>query len=111
MYKISILGTGYVGLCTAVCFADKGYHVLASTYNEKNIKLINNGIPPFYEPQLEEMLKRVVQTGKLEAIYGREKAVLESDISFLTVGTPSKEDGSIDLKFIKKCNRENKKIL
>ncbi len=106
MYKISILGTGYVGLCTAVCFADKGYHVLASTYNEKNIKLINNGIPPFYEPQLEEMLKRVVQTGKLEAIYGREKAVLESDISFLTVGTPSKEDGSIDLKFIKTSTQE-----
>ena len=49
MDQISILGTGYVGLCTAVCFADKGYNVLTSTYNEKNIELINNGIPPFYE--------------------------------------------------------------
>jgi UDPglucose 6-dehydrogenase len=106
MHRISILGTGYVGLCTAVCFADKGYNVLTSTYNEKNIKLINRGIPPFYEPQLDEMLKRVIQSGKLTAVYGREEAVLESDISFITVGTPSQEDGAIDLKFIKTSTQE-----
>jgi UDPglucose 6-dehydrogenase len=106
LYRISILGTGYVGLCTAVCFADKGYNVLTSTYNEKNIRLINSGIPPFFEPQLEEMLKRVIQSGKLKAVYGRETAVLESDISFLTVGTPSQEDGAIDLKFIRSSSQE-----
>lgn len=106
MYRLSIIGTGYVGLCIAVCFADRGYRVITSDLNKKNIELINNGIAPFYEPQLERMLKRVVSNGHLEAVYSREKAVLESDISFITVGTPSREDGSIDLRFIETAARE-----
>ena len=106
MYRLSIIGTGYVGLCIAVCFADRGYRVITSDLNKKNIELINNGIAPFYEPQLERMLKRVVSNGHLEAVYSRKKAVLESDISFITVGTPSREDGSIDLRFIETAARE-----
>ena len=98
--KISVVGTGYVGLCTAVCFAEKGYRAIASSHDEEKVSMINEGIPPFYEPQLEEILGRTVRNGSLRAVHDREKAVLDSDVTFITVGTPSRADGSIDLSFI-----------
>ncbi|MFQ6074801.1 MAG: UDP-glucose dehydrogenase family protein [Candidatus Bathyarchaeia archaeon] len=106
MYRISILGTGYVGLSTAVCFASRGYDVITSTYSKDKIELINRGIPPFYEPQLREMLEAAVKAGRLRAVYGREEAVHGSDVSFITVGTPSRPDGSIDLRFIEAAAKE-----
>jgi UDPglucose 6-dehydrogenase len=108
---VSVLGTGYVGLCTAVCFADRGYEVIASTYDRTKVDAINRGIPPFYEPQLEEMLARAVSEGRLRAEYGRENAIRRSDVTFITVGTPSDEDGSVDLQFIEAAAREVGQIL
>ncbi|GAG93329.1 unnamed protein product, partial [marine sediment metagenome] len=55
-YRVSILGTGFIGLCSAACFADKDIKVLASTHNEKKAKLINDGKAPFYEADLQEMM-------------------------------------------------------
>jgi UDPglucose 6-dehydrogenase len=109
--RISVVGTGYVGLCTAVCLADTGYQVIASTHDKEKVTMINKGIPPFYEPQLEEILRRTVESGGLRAVHGREKAVLDSDVTFVTVGTPSRPDGSVDLSFIEQSAVEIGKAL
>jgi len=99
-YRISIVGTGYVGLCTAAGFASKGYGVIASTRDSEKAGLINRGIPPFYEPGLEELLKKVVDKGNLRCVVGREEAILDTDITFIAVATPSNPDGSINLQHI-----------
>jgi UDPglucose 6-dehydrogenase len=58
MRKISFIGMGYVGLCTAVCFASKGFKTIISTNDPEKVKMVKKGTPPFYEPQLEELLKK-----------------------------------------------------
>lgn len=105
-YSISIIGTGYVGLCTAVGFANKGYKVIASTNNPKKVDQINSGVPPFFEPGLEELTKKAVKNGYLKCTLGREGAVINTDISFIAVGTPSQTDGSINLQQIEGAARE-----
>jgi UDPglucose 6-dehydrogenase len=100
MPRVSIIGTGYVGLSTAVCFASRGYDVIASTQNEDNVRMINAQRAPFYEPGLEEALKHSVQSGHLRAEISRAKAVSETDVSFITVGTPDQPDGTIDLRYV-----------
>ena len=106
MPKISFLGMGYVGLCTAVCFANKCFKTTVSTKDPEKIKMVKKGIPPFYEPQLEELLKKAIKTKNLTAIIGRKQAILETDISFITVGTPSQPDGSVDLRFVEEAAKE-----
>lgn len=109
---ISVLGIGYVGLCTAVGFASKGYTVIASTHNAEKAAKINKGIPPFHEPNLQKLLKKTIQNGKLTCLVNQtEKAVFETDLTFNAVGTPSKPDGSIDLRFIEKSAHEIGKAL
>src|SRR3972149_3463969 len=109
---ISVLGIGYVGLCTAVGFASKGYNVIASTHNAEKAAKINNGIPPFHEPNLKKLLKETVQNGHLKCLINQtEKAVLETDLTFNAGGTPSRPDGSIDLRFIEKSTHEMGKAL
>jgi UDPglucose 6-dehydrogenase len=108
---ISIVGTGYVGLCTAIGFASKGYKIITSTHNRERATSINRGIPPFYEPGLQEMLFNVVKNGYLKCVLNREEAVLNTDITFITVATPSQPDGSIDLEHIKNSAIEIGKAL
>jgi len=105
-YYISIVGTGYVGLCTAVGFASKGYKVITSTHDPEKAALINKGIPPFHEPKLEESLQKVVKGAYLECVLDREEAILKTDITFIAVGTPNKPDESIDLQYIKNSAHE-----
>jgi UDPglucose 6-dehydrogenase len=110
--KISIIGVGYVGLCTAVGFASKGYQVVASDVDYQKIGKIQDGIPPFHEPGLPEMLKQTIQNRNLNCIVNEtQKAVLETDITFVAVGTPSNPDGSIDLQFIEAVSRDIGKAL
>ncbi len=110
--NISVLGIGYVGLCTAVGFASKGYNVIASTHEAEKTAKINNGIPPFHEPNLQKLLEETVQNGRLTCLTNQtEKAVLETDLTFNAVGTPSRSDGSIDLQFIEKSTYETGKAL
>src|SRR4030067_1793201 len=98
--NISVLGIGYVGLCTAVGFASKGYDVVASTHDAEKAAKINKGIPPFHEPNLQNMLEEAVQSGYLKCLINEtEKAVLETDLTFNAVGTPSQPDATIDLQF------------
>lgn len=105
--KISVIGAGYVGLCTAVGFASRGYSVVACDVDEEKIEKINKGVPPFHEPGLQEKLSESIQKGNLKGVVGQIKQViLETDLTFVAVGTPSKPDGSIDLKYIESaaCN-------
>ncbi|MFQ6115853.1 MAG: UDP-glucose dehydrogenase family protein [bacterium] len=104
--RVSIVGTSYVGLCTAVAFASKGYTVIASTHNPRKADLTNKGRPPFFEPGLEELLKEAVSQKRFRCVLGRKKAVLSTDITFISVATPSQLDGSINLQFIEKASRE-----
>jgi UDPglucose 6-dehydrogenase len=107
-YKVSILGTGFIGLCSAVCFADKDIMVIASTHNKKKAADINEGIAPFYEEGLQEIMDRLKNTNLniFRCITDPIKAVLETDISMITQGTPMREDKSIDLSFIESTARE-----
>jgi UDPglucose 6-dehydrogenase len=99
--KISVIGVGYVGLCTAVGFASKGYNVVACDVDEAKIEKINKGIPTFHEPGLKEKLSESIAEGNLKGIASQtDRAVLETDLTFVAVGTPSRPDGSIDLQYI-----------
>jgi UDPglucose 6-dehydrogenase len=105
--KISVIGAGYVGLCTAVGFASKGYSVVAFDVDEEKIEKINEGIPPFHEPGLQERLTDSLKKGNLKGVVGQiDRVILETDLTFVAVGTPNKPDGSIDLKYIESaaCN-------
>jgi UDPglucose 6-dehydrogenase len=105
--RISVLGIGYVGLCTAVAFASRGYNVIASTHDAEKAAKLTKGIPPFYEPNLQNLLEETVQRGNFTCLVNQtEKVVLESDLTFNAVGTPSKPDGSIDLHFIETSTRD-----
>jgi UDPglucose 6-dehydrogenase len=110
--NISVLGIGYVGLCTAVGFASKGYNVIASTHDAEKAAKINKGIPPFHEPNLQNLLEKTIQNGYLKCFVDQtEKAVLETGLTFNAVGTPSRPDGSIDLQFIEASSRDMGKAL
>jgi UDPglucose 6-dehydrogenase len=99
--KISVIGSGYVGLCTAVGLASRGYSVLACDVDRAKIEKINQGIPPFHEPGLGEKLKENIARGAIRGVVGQiDRVILETDLTFVAVGTPSRQDGSIDLQYI-----------
>lgn len=102
--KISIIGTGYVGLVTGVCFAEKGHEVVCVDVDQKKVDLINAGTPPIFERGLEALLKKNLKS-RLSATTDLHKAVHESQMSMIAVGTPF--DGrEIDLTFIKAVSRQ-----
>ncbi len=107
-YSVSILGTGFIGLCSAACFANKDIKVLASTHNEKKASIINEGKAPFFEKGLHEMMSDIKNNRPelLQCLTDPVKAILETDISMITQGTPMREDKSIDLSFIESTARE-----
>ncbi|MBY8988767.1 MAG: UDP-glucose/GDP-mannose dehydrogenase family protein [Candidatus Lokiarchaeota archaeon] len=107
-YSVSILGTGFIGLCSAACFANKDIKVLASTHNEKKAQMINDGKAPFYEADLQEMMDDIKATKPelLKCLLDPVKAILETDISMITQGTPMREDKSINLGYIESTARE-----
>jgi UDPglucose 6-dehydrogenase len=110
--KISIIGVGYVGLCTAVGLASKGYQVIACDIDSDKINKINKGIPPFYEPGLEEKLTECISKCNLKGVVNDADAAIQgSDFTYVAVGTPSKEDGSIDLKYIESAAQNIGKAL
>jgi len=97
--NISIVGTGYVGTVTGACLAELGNKVFLVDVIKEKVDKINKGIPPIYEEGLEELLKR--NRERITATLDLKEAVTNSDVTFITVGTPSNPDGSIDLKCIK----------
>jgi len=107
--NISIIGTGYVGLVSGVCFAKLGNNVICVDIDKKKIDKINNAIPPIYEEGLEELLSK--HKDRIKATTDYSSSINNSDVTFICVGTPSKEDGSIDLTFIKEVTVEIAKVL
>jgi UDPglucose 6-dehydrogenase len=106
------MGIGYVGLCTAVGFASKGYNVIASTHDAEKTAKINKGIPPFYEPHLQQLLEETIHDGHLKCLHNQpDEAILQTDLTFNAVGTPSKPDGSINLQYIEQSTQEIGKVL
>jgi UDPglucose 6-dehydrogenase len=98
--RISIVGTGYVGLSTAACFASRGYDVIASTRSEDKVRIINAKRAPFHEPGLDEAVRTSIESGHLRAEINRSEAVRQTEVTFLTVGTPEKADGTVDLRYV-----------
>jgi UDPglucose 6-dehydrogenase len=103
--KICVIGTGYVGLVTGICFAEFGIHVTCVDKDEGKIKVLETGRVPFYEPGLEELLRKNREEGRLFFTSDAGKAVRESKVIFIAVGTPGREDGSADLRHVEDVAR------
>jgi len=104
--KISVIGTGYVGLVTGTCLAESGNHVICMDIDGNKIDLLKSGTVPIYEPGLEELIKMNVAQKRLLFTTDMALAVKSSDIIFIAVGTPPGEDGSADLKHVLAAGRE-----
>jgi len=103
--KISIIGTGYVGLVTGVVFAKNGHEVTCVDIDETRVEMINSGRPPIYENDLEPMLQEALDSGRLSATTDLKGAIHSSHVSFVCVGTPSGSFDYIDLRYIKEASR------
>ena len=100
MREISVIGVGYVGLVTAVCFADLGNNVTALDISEEKIESLKNGVMPIYEPGLSELVQRNVDAGRLHYTTSYDEALKGAEFVFICVGTPSGVDGEADLKYV-----------
>ncbi|SFV63613.1 UDP-glucose dehydrogenase [hydrothermal vent metagenome] len=98
--KISVIGTGYVGLVSGACFAQMGNSVICVDIDEKKIENLKNGIIPIYEPLLEEMVVENYKKKSLQFTTNIQEAIENSNITFIAVGTPMGEDGSADLQYV-----------
>jgi len=98
--KIAVVGTGYVGLVTGSCLADLGNKVICVDNNEEKIAFLKELKMPIYEPGLEEIVKRNVERGRLSFTTDLKKSVPESEVIFIAVGTPPKENGEADLSTV-----------
>lgn len=98
--KITIVGTGYVGLVTGTCFAEVGINVVCVDIDQKKIDNLKKGISPIYEPGLDVMIERNVEKGRLLFTTDLPSCVNDTDVIFIAVGTPPDEDGSADLQYV-----------
>lgn len=106
MNKISIIGTGYVGLVTGACLSDFGLKVLCMDNDKEKISKLEQGIIPIYEPGLDVIVERNMANRRLAFTTDMKKAVEESDVIFIAVGTPPAEDGSADLRYVEAVARD-----
>ena len=95
--KVTIIGSGYVGLVTGACLAEQGNNVFCVDVDPKKIEILNTGGVPIYEPGLKEMIERNRAAGRLQFSTDIAASVAHGDIQFIAVGTPPDEDGSADL--------------
>jgi UDPglucose 6-dehydrogenase len=98
--KITVIGTGYVGLVTGTCFSEVGANVTCVDIDQKKIDNLQKGILPIYEPGLEEMVLRNTQKNRLHFSTSLEESIKDVEVAFIAVGTPPDEDGSADLKYV-----------
>uniref|UniRef100_UPI004047AFB8 UDP-glucose dehydrogenase family protein n=1 Tax=Algoriphagus sp. TaxID=1872435 RepID=UPI004047AFB8 len=98
--KITVVGTGYVGLVSGACFAEVGVQVVCVDVNAGKIEGLKNGILPIYEPGLEELVNRNYESGRLSFSTQLGEAIQGSEVVFIAVGTPPGEDGSADLQYV-----------
>lgn len=104
--KIGIIGTGYVGLVTAVGLSELGHEVTGTDIVEEKIDMASRGITHIYEPGLDQMLKKNLKQGNLSFSSNLNKTILSSDVLFVCVGTPQREDGSADMSFVEEVSRK-----
>lgn len=104
--KITIVGTGYVGLVTGTCFSEVGIDVTCVDIDQKKIDGLKEGIMPIYEPGLETMVLKNVEKGRLSFSTSLKDSIQDSEAVFIAVGTPPGEDGSADLKYVLAVARE-----
>ncbi len=104
--KLTIIGTGYVGLVTGACFAEVGHQVVCVDNDAEKVKVLQAGGLPIYEPCLEELVKKNVAAGRLTFTISTTEGVEKSEVVFIAVPTPPLSDGSVDLSFIEKVARE-----
>jgi GDP-mannose 6-dehydrogenase len=109
--KISIFGLGYVGCVSGACLAELDHDVVGVDSNAVKVNMVNQGQPPVIEKDLPEIMKKVVGTKKFIATTDWEKAVTETDIAFVCVGTPSNKNGSFSLEYIKRVSEQIGKAL
>ena len=101
MENICVIGSGYVGLVTATCFADLGNNVVAIDIDEAKIERLRQGIMPIYEPGLEELVERNVKANRLRFSTSYDEGLQDAGFVFICVGTPSAVDGEADLKYVR----------
>ncbi len=104
--KIAIIGTGYVGLTTGVCLADIGHEVLCVDNDPRKLEILEEGKSPIYEPGMEELLKKNRENGRLSFCSEIAPATKKSEVIFICVNTPTREDGMAELKFVEKAAKE-----
>lgn len=98
--KISVIGTGYVGLVSGTCFAETGIDVVCVDIDEKKVERLRKGEIPIYEPGLQEIFDRNTEKGRLSFTTSIQESLSDADVVFIAVGTPPDEDGSADLKYV-----------
>jgi UDPglucose 6-dehydrogenase len=98
--RISIVGTGYVGLVTGVCLADIGHEVTCIDIDESKVEKMRQGISPIYEPGLEDLMKKNIAAGRLNFHVDHKLGFGNAEVIFIAVGTPQREDGSADLSYV-----------
>jgi UDPglucose 6-dehydrogenase len=109
--KITIIGSGYVGLVTGACFAEVGHEVICLDNDTRKIKALRNGQIPIYEPGLEQLVQRNVSAHRLSFTGSIEEGVDNSEVIFIAVPTPAQVDGSVDLTYIERVAREIASVL
>lgn len=104
--KISVVGTGYVGLVSGACFAETGINVTCVDINAEKINRLKQGVIPIYEPGLDQLVLRNIEKERLYFTTSLKESIQEADAVFIAVGTPPDEDGSADLKYVLGVARE-----
>jgi GDP-mannose 6-dehydrogenase len=106
MMKISVFGLGYVGSVSAGCLASIGHEVIGVDVNPTKVEMINNGQSPAIEKDIDRLITESVQAGRLKAVTCAREAVLASDLSLVCVGTPSADNGNLDLRYVERVCTE-----
>lgn len=109
--KISVIGTGYVGLVTGTCLAETGNEVLCIDIDENKVKQMQNGQVPIYEPHLDVLFDRNIKAGRLSFSTSLEEGINHGEIIFLALPTPEDEDGSADLSYVLGAAKDIGKLL
>ncbi len=104
--KISIFGLGYVGCVSLGCLAQNGHNIIGVDINSNKVALINSGIPTIIEKDIDKIIKEQFNNKRISATSDFRKAVSETDISIICVGTPSTKEGHLNLDYIYKVARE-----
>jgi len=111
MKNITVIGVGYVGLVTGVCFSDLGNRVICVDINEQRIEGLKQGVMPIYEPGLEELVARNVRAGRLSFTTSYAEGLKEAEFVFIAVGTPEGVDGEADLRYVRMAARSIAEVM